>query len=313
MGTSRKCPVCKPMNSDWKHVIIAADDLGSSSLTTRAIMEAHDRGIVTAASIMPCGDAFQEAVQGVRERSKLSPGLHVTLCDGRSVLPHTSIPDLVDPHGCFMKSPAVTWLNFGKARVMSQVEMEVEAQFNRLETAGIHPSYIDSHHHLHMHPRVFEVICRLASQRGVAWIRIPHEPAPVAFSLRSRSRGAMPFIEWAVFRVLWTCNMRTAEEYGLHCATQVYGLSRTGHIDEQYLLAVLNNIATQTKDHHINEIFTHPDLASAAGLGELQALMSPVVSNRLESLGIRCIGYQEISLNDRVFCAAGEGLSKHAC
>ncbi len=63
--------------------------------------------------------------------------------------------------------------------------------------------------------------------------------------------------------------MRNAEEYGLHCATQVYGRSRTGNIDEKYLLAVLNKIAGMTKDNYIKdnyvyEIFTHPDLASVA-------------------------------------------------
>jgi len=300
-----QCPVFKPMNAE-KFVIIAADDLGRSTSTTRAIIEAHDRGIVTAASMMAGGDAFQEAAREVLERSKLSLGLHVTLCDGRAILPHASIPDLVDPHGFFIKSPAMTWLSFGKARVISQVEMEVKAQFDLLEAAGVHPCYIDSHHHLHMHPCVFEVLCRLASEKGVEWIRIPHEPAHVAFRLRSRLRGAMPFIEWAVFRVLCTNNMRTAEQYGLHCAAKVYGLSRTGNIDEQYLLAVLNDIDDQTKDNYINEIFTHPDLASATGIRELQALTSVAVSDRLQSLGIRCIGYKEISLDEKIFCAAKE-------
>ncbi len=297
------------MNSDLKYVIIAADDLGRSRSVTQAVIEAHDRGIVTSAGMMAGGDAFQEAAQKVHERSRLSLGLHVTLCDGKAVLPHASIPDFIDPNGFFIKSPAMMWLSFSKARVISQVEIEVEAQFDRLKAAGIHLSYVDSHHHLHMHPLVFEVVCRLASERGVSWIRIPHEPAPVAFSLRSRLRGAMPFIEWAVFRMLRINNMRTAEEYGLHCATQVYGLSRTGNIDEQYLLAVLSKIADPTKDNYIYEIFTHPDLSSETGISELQALTSMAVSDRLESLGMRCVGYKEISLNDNVLCAARESLS----
>ena len=301
------------MNSNFKYVIFAADDLGSSSSVNRAVIEAHDRGIVTAASMMAGGDAFQEAAQGVLERGELSLGLHVTLCDGRSVLPHVSIPDLVDSNGFFFKGPAMTWLSFDRKRVISQVEMEVEAQFCRLEAAGIQPAYIDSHHHLHMHPRVFEVVCRLASQRGVSWIRIPHELAHIAFGLRSRGRGAMPFIEWAVFRVLRIKNMRTAAEYGLHCATQVYGLSRTGNIDEKYLLAVLNRIAGMTKvnymkDNHVYEIFAHPDLASIPGLRELRALTSVAVSDRLESLGMRRTGYKEISPNNKIYASATEGL-----
>jgi hypothetical protein len=117
----------------------------------------------------------------------------------------------------------------------------------------------------------------------------------------------MPFIEWAVFRVLRINNMKTAEKYGLHCATHVYGLSRTGNIDEQYILAVLNKIAGATKDNYINEIFTHPDLGSEQGIRELQALTSAAVSDRLESLGMRCIGYKEISSDVRSMLRAGKG------
>lgn len=296
------------MNSDCNYIIFAADDLGRSRSVTQAVMEAYDRGIVTAASMMAGGDAFEEAARGALKRGNLSLGLHVTLCDGKAVLPHASIPDLVDLKGFFIRGPAMTWLLFSRKGVLSQVAMEVEAQFDQLEAAGIQPSYIDSHHHLHMHPRVFEVICRLASRRGVYWVRIPHEPAPVVFSLRAEGRGVMPFIEWSVFRVLRSKNMRTAEEYGLRFATQVYGLSRTGGIDEQYLLAVLNKIAGQTKGNYIREIFAHPDLASAAGLRELQALTSVAVSDRLESLGMRRIGYKEISANDKVVCSARAGL-----
>lgn len=104
--------------------------------------------------------------------------------------------------------------------------------------------------------------------------------------------------------------MRNAEEYGLHCATQVYGRSRTGNIDEKYLLAVLNKIAGMTKDNYIKdnyvyEIFTHPDLASVR-LRELQALTSVAVSDRLKSLGIRRTGYKEISPNNQIFASARE-------
>jgi len=45
-------------------MIFAADDLGSSRSVTQAVIEAHDRGIVTAASMMTGGDAFQEAGTG---------------------------------------------------------------------------------------------------------------------------------------------------------------------------------------------------------------------------------------------------------
>jgi hypothetical protein len=62
------------------------------------------------------------------------------------------------------------------------------------------------------------------------------------------------------------------------------------------------------KDNYVYEIFAHPDLASVPGLRELQALTSVAVSDRLESLGMRRIGYKEISLNDKIYASAREAL-----
>jgi hopanoid biosynthesis associated protein HpnK len=273
-----------------RYLVTVADDLGRSSSVNRAIAEAHDRGIVTAASLMAGGDAFQEAVEIALKRSQLSVGLHVTLCDGRAVLPPSHIPDLVDHDGYFKKRPALAWLRYVKPGLVQQIENEIQAQFDRLEKVGIHPTHVDSHHHLHMHPLIFEVLCREASQRGVNWIRLPKESLSLVLNLRSPLRGAMPFIEWAVFGILGTYNLRIARKYGLRIACHVYGLSLTGSIDEKFLLDILNRSSGS-----LNEIFTHPDMSTESGRRELEALTSTKVRNRLDSLGMVPVGYRELS------------------
>ncbi|HXX54140.1 MAG TPA: ChbG/HpnK family deacetylase, partial [Thermodesulfovibrionales bacterium] len=154
-----------------RFLVVVADDLGRSSGINRAIAEAHDRGIVTAASMMVGGEAFQEAVQIALDRPQLAVGLHVTLCDGRAVLPPSSIPCLADAEGHLEKTPAKAWVKYTRPALLSQIEREVEAQFDHLSAAGIRPSHVDCHHHLHMHPFLFEVICRQALKREVGWIR----------------------------------------------------------------------------------------------------------------------------------------------
>lgn len=85
-------------------IVVVADDMGESSSLNSAIAEAHKRGILTSASLMAGGQAFEEAVMIAVECSNLSVGLHVTLCDGRAVLPPSQIPDLVDHDGNFEKA-----------------------------------------------------------------------------------------------------------------------------------------------------------------------------------------------------------------
>jgi hopanoid biosynthesis associated protein HpnK len=279
-----------------KYVVIVADDLGRTSSVNCAIAEAHDKGIVTAASLMAGGEAFQEAVQIAVMRRELSVGLHVTLCDGRAVLPHSRIPDLTNPDGYLERRPAMAWLRYSRRSFLSQIEAEVQAQFDRLEEAGIHPTHVDSHHHLHMHPVIFEVLCQQASRRGVDWIRLPQESLSVVYSLRSPLRRVMPFIEYAVFGILGEYNLKTAQKYGIHVACQVYGLSRTGSIDEKYLLDILS-LARGS----LNEIFTHPDVATESGRHELEALTSIKVRNLLAFRGMTPVGFRELSENALVF------------
>lgn len=273
-----------------RFLVTVADDFGRSSSINRAIAEAHDRGILTAASLMAGGKAFEEAVQIARCRNRLSVGIHVTLCDGRSVLPPSRIPALVGPDRKFGKGPSAAWLQFSRRGLLPQIDAEVQAQFDLLEKAGIQPTHIDSHHHIHMHPLVFEVVCRHASKRGIGFIRFPAESLPVVFRFRSRTRGVMPFIEWAVFGMIGTYNMRTARKYGLRLSCRAYGLSRTENVDANYLQEIMGPSGSR-----INEIFLHPDFETESGRQELDALISPAVRHRLASLGIRLAGYGELA------------------
>ena len=270
-------------------LVAVGDDFGRSSSVNGAIAEAYDKGILTAASLMAGGAAFHEAVQMTRERSQLSVGLHVTLCDGRAVLPSTQILDLTDADGFFKKSPIKAWLcvNYN---LLQQIELAIDAQFNRLEESGIRPTHVDGHHHLHMHPLIFEVVCRQASRRGVEWIRIPKEPLSVVLRFHSPSRGSMAFVEWAVFGMLRKRHESLARKYELSVARHVYGLSRTGEIDEEYLLNIFDHAGIA-----LDEIFTHPDMSTQSGMRELKALISTRVRDRLAFLGIALAGYGELS------------------
>ncbi len=272
-----------------KYAVIVADDFGSSSSVNLAVAEAHDRGILTAASLMAGGVAFEEAVEIARKRRGLSVGLHVTLCDGRAVLPCSEIPGLADSRGRFENSPSRAWMKYRRPDLLGQLDGEIEAQFDRLEKAGVRPTHMDGHHHLHMHPAVFELLRRHASRRGIRWVRIPREPLSLLLRFPSPRRGAMPFIEWAVFAVLGRMHGRKAREYALRSVDAVYGLARTGQCDERFLLHIFDRTRGSV------EIFTHPDTATAAGQRELEALTSAAVRAALTARGVVLAGYRELS------------------
>ncbi|MBF0558443.1 MAG: ChbG/HpnK family deacetylase [Nitrospirae bacterium] len=281
--------------SGKSRLAVVADDMGKSVSVNRAIAEAHDKGILTSASIMAGSGAFDDAVQILLERDRLSAGLHLTLCDGKAVLPHELIPDITDSDGNFMTNPSTAGLHYTKPGLLTQIEAEMAAQFDRLEEAGIRLHHVDGHHHLHMHPVIFEVLCRHASGRGIKWIRIPREPLSMVAAFRSPSRGMLPFIEWAVFGLLGIHNSRKAENYGLQSARRVCGLARSGNIDEQFLLGILPRVAAS-----FTEIYAHPDTETPSGRIELEALVSQRVRDMIRDLEISPLGYKDFGQTESI-------------
>lgn len=272
-----------------KYAVFVADDFGRSSSVNLAVAEAHDRGILSAASIMAGGKAFEEAVRIARNRQGLSVGLHIALCDGKSVLPHAEIPGLVDTYDCFESNLSSAWFKYGNPGLRAQLDAEIGAQFDRLEEAGIQPDHVDSHHHLHMHPMLFTLVCQQAARRGVRWVRIPYEPFIQVFHTRNAIRGAFPFLEWAAFRILRFFSKAKMRAYGLQALPYVYGISRTDRVDEQYLLDLFSQSGER------REIICHPDIATESGRKELETLTSKSIRNRLDTLGIYVTSYRALS------------------
>lgn len=124
-----------------KYLIVNADDFGASCGVNRGIMEAHQRGILTSASLLVDAQEAKEAAALSRTAPNLSVGLHV---DARKQL----------------EEPA--------ADVESLTE-SLRRQFHQFEQLmRRRPTHIDSHHNLHRDPRALPHFLELAREYGLA-------------------------------------------------------------------------------------------------------------------------------------------------
>src|SRR5437879_9294179 len=64
-----------------RYLLGNADDFGQSPGVNRGIIAAHERGIVTSASLMVRWPAAAAAAAYAREHPQLSVGLHLDLCE----------------------------------------------------------------------------------------------------------------------------------------------------------------------------------------------------------------------------------------
>src|SRR6267142_6801590 len=109
--------------------IVNADDFGLAPGINRGIVEAYCRGGVTSVSLMPTGDAFEEAIALAHEHEDLSVGVHLTLVEGKPVLSAEKIPSLVTTDGGFVKTPWGFLKRWATGQIrLGEVKMELEAQ-----------------------------------------------------------------------------------------------------------------------------------------------------------------------------------------
>lgn len=132
-------------------LIVNADDFGRSPGVNRGIIRAHERGIVTSASLMVRWPAAPAAAAYARARPDLSVGLHVDLAEW------------VFREGEW--TPLYEVVPEGDAEaVREEVGRQLEA-FRRL--TGTDPTHLDSHQHVHRAQPVRGVLSRFARELDV--------------------------------------------------------------------------------------------------------------------------------------------------
>lgn len=161
-----------------KYLIINADDLGFSTLVNRGIRKAHSFGTVISASLMANMPAFKHAVRWARHTPSLGVGLHFNLTEGYAVAPSRVIPSLVERDGRF-SGMRESWKE-------KEIKTELKYQYKKLIAAGIVPTHLDSHHHIHLVvPQVYTVMKSFAQRRHIPMRLHPESNDPLSRPLRT--------------------------------------------------------------------------------------------------------------------------------
>lgn len=244
-------------------VIVNADDFGRCEAVNVAVAQAHDRGVLSSASLLVTGPAANEAAAIARDRPQLGVGLHLAL----SELPALTGIDLPASHGA-----AYAWLLAGRAPV-GALRGELEAQLDAALATGLAIDHVDGHGHVHIVPPVIELLAPLCLERGIAAIRWPVEPpAAPAGSLAGRLRRRLLARLAARAEPCATGFARPAACFGIACA----GALTTARWHR--LITLLPAGCSEVCCHPAAEDGVYP---AYQGRAELQALCEPELAGRL--------------------------------
>lgn len=260
-----------------KKLAVNADDFGFTRDVNAGIVEAHQRGILTATTLMACGEAFEDAVRLGRENPSLDIGCHLVLV-GSPGLPAT-VKDLIA----------------ALALRRIAVREELTAQVEKILDAGIRPTHLDTHKHTHLLPPVLEAVAEISERYGIAWVRrpfdFPMEARGVAWKKRAVSR---------MFGAVRTRFERILKAHGCRTTDHFAGFQITGAYDAGELAELIRQLPEGS-----TEFMTHPgrctDELRAARTRlkesrekELRALTSPEVRHALGESGVQLVGYREL-------------------
>ena len=280
-----------------KKLVINADDFGLSSGVNRAVEQAWQQGILTQASLMAGGDAFDEAIAIAERNPGLQVGLHLTLVQGRPVLPPDKVPGLVTANGCFPDNPVLMGMKlFFDPTIRMQLRNEIEAQILKVKQAGIPLTHIDGHLNIQMHPTVFSVLSELMQLHGITSFRITRER--LLQNLRhDRTRLAGKLAERLIFGALASHAQPSLRYHDITTASEVKGVLNSGRMTEDYLLAITENLRPGLTEWYLHPGCLPDDEISRRMPGyrheqELAALLSPTVKQRLKELEISLCNYR---------------------
>ena len=286
-----------------KNLIVNADDLGWTEGVNRGIAEAHRHGIVTSASLLANGTAFTSGVEVARSTPGLGVGVHLNLSDGAPVAARELVTSLVNDAGEFEGGPENLLLRIAsRGLTPHEVEQEWEAQIEKVRDAGIQPTHLDGHKHVHMLPGLFELALRLAKRYKIGAIRVAHEASSLraALSIGEELHTAAVLkqgVQARGLKLLARDAREQSERVGISTTDYFCGIAQTGEMTKEGVVQLLRNLPEGT-----TELMCHPGYADEALLhthtrlqasrqSELEILTDVEIRNLVASQGIRLIDY----------------------
>jgi chitin disaccharide deacetylase len=287
-----------------KSVIFTADDFGLSDALNGAVALAHRQGVLGCASLMAAGPRTREAVNLARELPGLCLGVHLTLIQGRAVLPPAHLPHLVNPRGFFPHDPVATgWRYFFRPHLLGEIRRELAAQIETILRAGLPIWHLNGHVNLHLHPRIFPVVADLARKYGIPAVRLAREDWRTTLSL-APVHPLPKIAQGLIFDLLCRRAEKVARAMGLIFNDQVFGLLNDGRMTFDYLAGLAPKLQPG-----ITEIYCHPGLYADPELkrwapgyqrqGELAALLEPRLKDALAAAGVTVTDFRELCLHRR--------------
>lgn len=278
-----------------KRIIVNADDFGRHELINRAVERAFNSGCLKSATLMAGGVAFDDAVKLAKKISGLGVGIHFTLANGNPILPPNEIPSLVTEEGIFHADYVKFIKRYLSGKIsLAEVRSELAAQLEKISRAGLTPTHVDSHQHLHHVPGIVEIVLDLAAASGIKAMRVANTKI---FDGELDSVGK--FVGRLGLGSLAKFAAHAAHKKNFATPEHFAGIVAGESVSENFMLKLIENLRVGT-----TEVMLHPGIDNKILQDfcewdhdfeeELAAVTSPRVLNLLAEKNISAINFADL-------------------
>ncbi len=241
-------------------------------------------------------EATEDAVERARRFPSLKVGLHLVLVDGFPILPPEIIPNLVNQRGR-LSSPLVgTGINFFfRPKVRQELEAEIHAQFEAFRKTGLLLDHVNTHHHMHLHPTVSDLVLKIGRDYGMKAMRLPYEP--LFPSWRASRKNFLRRTGSRLLLAPWVFLLKKKVKHArVNSNDFVFGMNDSGHMNLDLVLRFLGQLPPG-----VTEIYFHPEISDIHRMAEddsrqreYQALIHPRLHQALLTSGIQLISFSDL-------------------
>jgi predicted glycoside hydrolase/deacetylase ChbG (UPF0249 family) len=157
-------PLIETKPSQTEGYFFTADDFGRDNATNRAILHTYREGALHGASLMMGQAGTTEAVAMARDNPGLLIGLHWHFNDSQ--------PLTVAAWPWGATPLAAGWAMGWQKSARELAIREAEAQCEGFVATGLKAAFVNSHHHLQIHPCLWPRLWPLAEKMSNGWLRL---------------------------------------------------------------------------------------------------------------------------------------------
>jgi chitin disaccharide deacetylase len=274
-------------------LVVNADDFGLTEGVSRAILDAHRRGVVTSTSVLALGPGFTTSAAWLADAPALGVGAHLAAVgEDPPLLSAAEVPTLVDRRGRLRLS----WRQFLPLAAAGRIDpadlrREFTAQLKAITDAGVTIDHLDTHQNLHLWPMVRDVLVDVGEASGVRALRVT----------RSARHGPIGQVVRRLARQLES----VADDHSWRYPMASTGFDEAGALDVDGMCAALKRLRAEAGDDGSAELATHPGELTAAERGryrwnysweaEFTSLCSSEVRATIDQLGFRLGTFADLS------------------